>query len=56
VAHRCRRQVAFAAIDGGAPPVSEQFPGRVVTRDSTARTSWPRPAARHRDQAVDTAV
>jgi LacI family transcriptional regulator len=29
----------FAAIAGGTPPVSEQFPGRVVTRDSTARTS-----------------
>jgi len=29
----------FAAIDGGAAPTSEQFPGRVVMRDSTARTS-----------------
>jgi LacI family transcriptional regulator len=26
----------FAAIDGGAPPMSEQFPGRLVLRDSTA--------------------
>lgn len=29
----------FAAIGGGAAPASEQFPGRVVMRDSTARTS-----------------
>jgi LacI family transcriptional regulator len=26
----------FAAIDGGAAPMSEQFPGRLVLRDSTA--------------------
>ncbi|MFC0527488.1 LacI family DNA-binding transcriptional regulator [Phytohabitans kaempferiae] len=26
----------FAAIDGDDPPISEQFPGRVVMRDSTA--------------------
>jgi len=26
----------FAAIDGGSPPKSEQFPGRIIMRDSTA--------------------